>query len=162
MRKFAPFVVLFLSLNVHAADVRDVKDPAAIQKIFVPAAKLRLVNVWATWCAPCVEEMPVLRTIRKSFGSELGMVGISLDDMIPGDRGETKNRVVKFLDSKQVAYPNAYYIGSSDALADAMNIDGAIPITIIYDSKGKELWRRQGTLDQAQATKKIQELLKVR
>ena len=162
MRKFAPFVVLFLSLTAQAADVRDVKDPAAIQKMFEPAAKLRLVNVWATWCAPCVEEMPVLRAIRKDFGKELGMIGISLDDMVPGDRGETKSRVVRFLDSKQVAYPNAYYIGSSDALADTMNIDGAIPITIVYDSKGKEVWRRQGSLDQAQATKKIQELLKVR
>ena len=108
-------------------------------------------------------EVPLLKELyAKYLDQGVAVVGISLDDMIPGDRGETKNRVVKFLDSKQVAYPNAYYIGSSDALADAMNIDGAIPITIIYDSKGKELWRRQGTLDQAQATKKIQELLKVR
>jgi thiol-disulfide isomerase/thioredoxin len=164
MRKFAPFAVLFLSIAslAHAADVRDVKDPAAIKKMFRPAARVRLVNVWATWCAPCVEEMPILRTLRSTFGTELGMVGVSLDDMVPGDTGATKKRVLSFLESKQVSYPNAYYTGNSDALADAMNIDGAIPITILYDKKGKEVWRRQGTLDQAQITDKIRQLLKVR
>ena len=164
MSKFARFAVLFLSLAsvAQAADVRDVKDPAAITKMFAPAAKLRLVNVWATWCAPCVEEIPVLRTIRTTFGSELSMIGVSLDDMVPGERGETRTRVVKFLDSKKVPYPNAYYVGGGDALADAMKIDGAIPVTIIYDSKGKELWRRQGSLDQTQIMDKIHQLLKAR
>jgi thiol-disulfide isomerase/thioredoxin len=164
MSKFAPFAVLFLSLTcvAQAADVRDVKDPAAITKMFAPSAKLRLVNVWATWCAPCVEEIPVLRSVRTTFGSELSMVGVSLDDMIPGERGDTRSRVAKFLDAKKVPYPNAYYVGSGDALADAMKIDGAIPVTIIYDHKGKELWRRQGSLDQAQIMDKIHQLLKVR
>jgi len=164
MRKFAPFAVLFLSLTsgAQAAAVRDVKEPAAIQKMFAPAAKLRLVNVWATWCAPCVEEMPILRTIHTTFGSDVSMVGVSLDDMVPGEPGDTRARVVKFVESKHVPYPNAYYVGSPDALADTMKIDGAIPVTIIYDSKGRELWRRQGSLDQAQIMDKIRELLKAR
>ena len=160
MRKFAPFAVLFLSVAAHAADLRDAKDPAAFAKMFPPAAKLRVVNVWATWCVPCVEEMPVLQTIRRTFGSEVAMLGITLDDMIPGDRAEMKKRVASFLDSKQVSFPNAYYTGSSDALAEALKIDGAIPVTLVYDNKGKELWRLQGTLDRQQAIDKIKELLK--
>src|SRR6059058_3565522 len=102
MRKFAPFAVLFLSIAsvARAADVRDAKDPAAIVKMFPATAKLRLVNVWATWCIPCVEEMPVLRSLRSSFGSELAMVGVTLDDMMPGERGATRRRVASFLDDK--------------------------------------------------------------
>ena len=162
MRKFALFTVTFLSVAAaaHAADLRDVKDPNALAKMFPASAKVRLVNMWATWCVPCVEEMPVLRSIRETFGNDLGMLGVTLDDMVPGDRAETRKRVVSFLDSKKVTYPNAFYIGKSDALADALNVDGAIPITIVYDNKGKELWRRTGTLDAQQTIEKIRELLR--
>jgi len=162
MPRSVRFAVLCLSVAAaaRAADLREVKDPAAIARIFPASARLRVVNVWATWCLPCVEEMPVLRSIDQTFGDEVAMLGITLDDMIPGDRAETKKRVVAFLDAKQVAFPNAYYTGSSDALADTLRIDGAIPITIIYDGKGKELWRLQGTLERDQAIQKIRNLLR--
>jgi thiol-disulfide isomerase/thioredoxin len=145
---------------LHAADLREVKDPAAIAKMFPPAAKVRVVNIWATWCVPCVEEMPVLSSIDRTFGDEVAMLGITLDDMIPGDRTDTKKRVASFLDAKHVAFPNAYYTGSSDALADQLRIDGAIPVTIIYDGRGNELWRLQGTLDRDDTIRKIREFLR--
>jgi thiol-disulfide isomerase/thioredoxin len=143
-----------------AADLRDLKDPGKLTAMFPAAAQLRLVNVWATWCVPCVEEMPVLQSIRKTFGKEVAMVGITLDDMIPGDRAETKKKVRAFLDAKQVSFPNAYYIGSSDALGERLRIDGALPITIIYDRNGKELWRLQGSLERQQAIQTIRDLLR--
>ncbi|MGZ7042746.1 MAG: TlpA disulfide reductase family protein, partial [Thermoanaerobaculia bacterium] len=120
---------MFLSIAsvAGAADLRDVKDPAALATMFPASARLRLVNVWATWCVPCVEEMPVLGAIHKTFGSDVAMLGVTLDDMIPGDRADTKKSVLAFLDAKQVSFPNAYYTGSSDALADRLRIDGAIP-----------------------------------
>jgi hypothetical protein len=104
--------------------------------------------------------MPVLQSIRKTFGKEVAMVGITLDDMIPGDRAETKKKVRAFLDAKQVSFPNAYYIGSSDALGERLRIDGALPITIIYDRNGKELWRLQGSLERQQAIQTIRDLLR--
>lgn len=165
MRKYARFAVLFLSIasvaaTAGAADLRDVKDPAALATMFPPSARLRLVNVWATWCVPCVEEMPVLGSIHKTFGNEVAMLGVTLDDMIPGDRAETRKKVSAFLDAKQVTFPNAYYTGNSDALGERLKIDGAIPITIIYDSNGKELWRLQGTLERQQTLETIRSLLR--
>src|SRR4051794_3911670 len=99
MRKCARFAVLFLSLAgvASAADLRDVKDPAALATMCPAVAKLRLVNVWATWCVPCVEEMPVLGSIHQAFGDDVAMLGVTLDDMIPGDRAETKKKVRAFL-----------------------------------------------------------------
>jgi thiol-disulfide isomerase/thioredoxin len=162
MRESVRFAVLCLSFAgaVQAADLREVKDPAALATMFPAAAKVRVVNVWATWCVPCVEEMPVLSSIDRTFGDEVALLGITLDDMIPCDRTDTKRRVVSFLDAKQVAFPNAYYTGSSDALADQLRIDGAIPVTIIYDGKGKELWRLQGTLERDATIRKIREFLR--
>ncbi|MGZ4807911.1 MAG: TlpA family protein disulfide reductase [Thermoanaerobaculia bacterium] len=153
---------MFLSIAsvAGAADLRDVKDPAALATMFPASARLRLVNVWATWCVPCVEEMPVLGAIHKTFGSDVAMLGVTLDDMIPGDRAETRKKVRAFLEAKQITFPNAYYTGNSDALGERLGIDGAIPITIIYDNNGKELWRLQGTLEREQTLEKIRSLLR--
>src|SRR5215210_6093228 len=108
MRKYAPFTAICLSfaLPLAAADLRPAKTPADIAKVFPSGAKVRLLNVWATWCVPCVQEMPDLRAIDETFGAELAIAGVSLDDMIPDTKPE---KVVSFLDRQRIAFPNIYY-----------------------------------------------------
>ena len=154
------FPLLLLASTASAANLRDVKDPAKIKDVFPPAAKLRVVNVWATWCVPCVEEMNDLRAIDATFGPEVSIVGVSLDDMIPGDRAATRRKVVAFLDQKKINYSNVYYSGNNDALADALRFSGEIPITIVYDRNGHELWRQQGKLDRRKTIAEIRKLLR--
>ena len=60
-----------------------VKDPAKIAALFPAAAKLRVVNIWATWCVPCVAEMPELRAVDEASAPRWSMAGVSMDDMIP-------------------------------------------------------------------------------
>lgn len=162
MREFVLFAALSLSAaaygaDAYGADLRPLSDPKLIAKVFPAAAKLRLVNVWATWCAPCVAEMADLRAVDAAFGSELAIAGVSLDDMIPG----TKPRQVKaFLDKQRIAWPNVYYTGNPDALGDHYQFDGQIPLTIIYDSAGRELWRSQGTIKKDETIARVRELLR--
>jgi len=159
MPKFARFTVSFLSIAVaaatFAADVRTLKDPAKIAAVFPAAAKVRVINVWATWCVPCVEEMPDLRAIDDAFGGDVAIVGVSLDDMIPDSKAAT---VASFLDKQKIAYPNVYYTGNADDLGARFNFSGEIPVTIVYDRKGKELWRQQGRLDRDQTIARLREL----
>jgi cytochrome c biogenesis protein CcmG/thiol:disulfide interchange protein DsbE len=160
MRKCARFAVIslsFLALTASAADLRPIKEPAKIAGVFPRAAKLRLVNVWAMWCVPCVAEMPDLRAIDETFGAEVAMAGVSLDDMLPG---ASPKPVVQFLDKQRIAFPNIYYTGNPDALGDYLNFNGEIPITIVYDGAGKELWRHQGRLDRNQTIARLRELLR--
>ena len=161
MRTCVPFAVFCLSLatSAGAAKVVEVKEPSRIAASFSPRAALRVVNVWATWCVPCVEEMADLRAIGEAFGTQVSLVGISLDDMIPGDRAATKRKVAGFLDLKKISYINLYYSGDSDALAEALRFDGEIPITIVYDKSGRELWRKQGKLDRKETIGQIRKLL---
>lgn len=162
MRVFARFAVFFLSLApiARAASLVEVKDPARIADVFSGKASVRLMNVWATWCVPCVEEMADLRAIDAQFGPEVSIVGVSLDDMIPGDRAATRKKVAGFLDQKKIGYSNVYYSGNSDALADTLRFSGEIPITIIYDRHGRELWRQQGKLDRQKTIAEIKRLLR--
>lgn len=160
MRKCARFAVTFLSfvaLPALAADLRPMREPAKIASVFPSGAKLRLVNVWAMWCVPCVAEMPDLRAIDETFGAEVALAGISLDDMLPD---ASQKPVKAFLDKHRITFPNVYYTGNADALGDYLKFSGEIPITIIYDGKGKELWRHQGRIDRNQTIARLRDLLR--
>ena len=159
MREYARFAAICLSallaLPLVAADLRPVKAPADIARAFPAAAKVRVLNVWATWCVPCVQEMPDLRTIDEMFGSELAVIGVSLDDMIPDTKPE---KVVAFLDRQRIAFPNLYYTGNPDDLGEHLDFDGEIPLTIVYDRKGRELWRHQGRLERDATIARLREI----
>jgi thiol-disulfide isomerase/thioredoxin len=161
MSKSARFAALSLSaaltLSLFAADLRPTSDPREIVKAFPAAAKVRMLNVWATWCIPCVQEMPDLRAIDEAFGRELAMAGVSMDDMIPDTKRE---RVASFLDKQKIAFPNVYYTGNADDLAKHLAFNGEIPITIVYDRNGKELWRHQGRLERDATIARLRDILR--
>lgn len=133
------------------------KEPAKIATVFPAAAKVRVLNVWAMWCVPCVAEMPDLRAIDAAFGSEVAIAGVSLDDMLPDAKKEDTTR---FLDKFKIAFPNVYYTGNPDALGDQLRFNGEIPITIVFDRKGKELWRHQGRLEKDKTIARLRETLR--
>jgi thiol-disulfide isomerase/thioredoxin len=160
MRKCARFTAIclsFLALPLAAADLRPAKAPAEIAKAFPAAAKVRLLNVWATWCVPCVQEMPDLRAIDDAFGAEVALAGVSLDDMLPDAKSE---KTAQFLDQQKIAFPNVYYTGNADDLGEQLKFSGEIPVTIVFDRKGNELWRHQGRLDREKTIARLRETLR--
>jgi thiol-disulfide isomerase/thioredoxin len=164
MPKSAPFAVSFLqaalvllALPMFAADVRSIKEPAKIATVFPSKAKVRVINVWAMWCVPCVAEMPDLRAIDEAFGSEVALAGVTLDDMLPDAKSEN---TVQFLDKQKIAFPNVYYTGNADDLGEHLRFSGEIPVTIVFDRKGNELWRHQGRLDREKTIARLRETLR--
>jgi|SRR5688572_5122635 len=161
MPKYAPFAASFLSvlltLPVFGADLRSVNEPVKIASVFPPAAKVRVLNVWAMWCIPCVAEMPDLRAIDDAFGAEVAIAGVSLDDMLPDAKSE---QTAKFLDRHKIAFPNIYYTGNADDLGEKLRFSGEIPVTIVFDRKGNELWRHQGRLDREKTIARLRETLR--
>lgn len=158
-----PRLLLALSLGVASilgAAVNEVATPAEAVDQFHGDSRIRLLNVWATWCRPCVVEMEDLREIDATFDDhELEIVGISLDDAIPGDRDEIKARVDRFLESRSIAFRNVYYTGLVDKLQEQLDFEGEIPITLLYDSTGKEIRRIQGRIKGEELTRDIRALL---
>lgn len=147
MRIAAAVLLSVLAIPLAAATLEESKDPLPRIARVAPKPRLKLVNVWATWCVPCVAEMPDMRRIDQAFGPELAIVGISLDDALPGDRAAAKQKVTRFLEKNGITFLNLYYIANLDRLGDSLRFDGEIPITILYDSGGRELWRHQGRIN---------------
>ena len=114
--------------------------------------KLRLINLWATWCGPCVAEFPDLVTLMHLYRDRgLEFVSISADDPA------RKDKALSFLKSKQASGLNYLYTGDDKyKMIEGVDPkwDGALPYTMLVDPDGKVVYRHQGAID-------IEELKKV-
>jgi thiol-disulfide isomerase/thioredoxin len=98
--------------------------------------KVVLVNLWATWCAPCRKEMPALDRLQKELGSpKFEVVAISVDRTgLAGAR--------KFLDETKVENL-ALYADPTTRLSSLLKAVG-LPITVLLDTEGREIGRLVG------------------
>jgi thiol-disulfide isomerase/thioredoxin len=141
-------LTLFLAALTARAEVREVKNLDEIQHAFRTDARIRVVSIWATWCAPCVAEIGGFNDVAKSFrNSPVEIIGVSLDDAVASNREEGKQKLSRFLKEKKVGFANLYYTGKPGDLADEMHFEGAIPVTIVFDRYGREIARGEGVLD---------------
>ncbi len=101
-----------------------------------------LLNLWATWCAPCVVEMPILDDLAGEFGETLRVVTVSQDM-----QGAAK--VEPFFAQKKFANLQPW-LDSENALGFAID-GGVLPTTVLYDSEGREIWRVIGEYDWSSA-----------
>jgi thiol-disulfide isomerase/thioredoxin len=138
-------------------------EPVAINSIDVAgvtelakgdAKKLRLVNVWATWCGPCVAELPDLVTINRMYRGRrpFEMVTISMDEP------EKKDRALELLTKLHVSCTNYIYTGGDkDKLVDALDKEwqGPVPHTMLIAPGGKVLYRTTGEIDALELKKAI-------
>jgi thiol-disulfide isomerase/thioredoxin len=99
--------------------------------------KVLLLNVWATWCAPCVEEFPDIARLSQSYDSKtLEVVAVSAD--YPD---EVDSKIIPFLKKQNVSF--RVYVAKFDDQEDFINAldptwNGALPATLIYDRHGRQ------------------------
>lgn len=157
----AALLLLLASAAATSKDLPEVQTLGEVLHAFRPASRIRVVNVWATWCAPCVAEIGDVQVLAdKVSGSRVEVIGVSLDDAIPGDRAAAKEKLQRFLDARHIHFRNVYYVGRPSEFADELRFDGTIPITIVYDPNGHELARNEGKLDLAWFQHTLAELVK--
>jgi thiol-disulfide isomerase/thioredoxin len=96
-----------------------------------------LVNLWASWCAPCVKELPTLDRLATS-NAAVRVLAVS-QDMGP------HASVVAFLDQHKIADLEAFQ-DPKMALSGGLGVE-VMPTTLLYDAQGREVWRYVGELD---------------
>jgi len=132
----------------------DTIDDKGIKELLKNTSdKLRLINVWATWCGPCVEEFPEFVTMNHMYRDRgFEFVSISADDP------SRKDKALKFLQREEASGPN--YIFTTDdkyKLIEAVDSkwEGALPYTILVEPGGKVVYAHQGIIDPEELKKII-------
>jgi thiol-disulfide isomerase/thioredoxin len=115
--------------------------------------KLRLINIWATWCGPCVIEYPEFINIHRMYqGRDFEFVSLSADKI------EHKDKALKFLQSKNSAVKNLIYSGTDIyKLIESVDKewDGALPYTILLEPGGNVVYKKMGTIEPLELKKVI-------
>jgi len=99
-----------------------------------------VINFWATWCPPCVEEMPLLdRFFRQNSSKGWQIVGIAIDQ---------PSAVRRFLAAQPVHYPIALGGLNGNHLGRQLgNETGSLPYTLVLDARGHVMQQKLGRLD---------------
>jgi thiol-disulfide isomerase/thioredoxin len=114
------------------------ETPAGGQLAFAELrGKPLVLNFWATWCAPCVREMPQFDRFFREFAAEgWQVVGVAIDNA---------RAVNDFLAKRPVTYPVVLAgLGGTELSRTLGNTAGALPFTVVFDAGGRVVQRRLG------------------
>jgi peroxiredoxin len=136
--------------GVHVANVGDLRPDLALVDLDGKERRLSefhgkrvLINFWASWCAPCLAEMPALQAAQHKFGDQGAIVlGIAMDE---------PTRVHAFLANHPVDYP--ILIGKLNAPSTSLRFgdtDEVLPFSVLLDEHGHLLAIQRGPLDAGQ------------
>jgi len=106
-----------------------------------------LINLWATWCAPCVRELPTLDTLAAREAGKLAVVTVS-QDMVSTDKGGA-DKVAAALAAHSHGHLHPW-LDPDNTLGFYYN-SGELPTSVLYDAHGREVWRMVGAHDWAGA-----------
>lgn len=97
-----------------------------------------LLNLWATWCGPCVKEMPTLDALSESLGDSVTVLVLAQDTKDPAATVDAFFQKAGFKKLQPYLDTEAQF---------SLSMGEGLPVTILYDSAGKEVWRMRGGMD---------------
>jgi thiol-disulfide isomerase/thioredoxin len=108
-----------------------------------------VVNFWATWCVPCIQEIPSFNKLHKDFAAQgVAVLAISMDE-------EGAGRVQPFLKKHPMDYPVGL---GGEALNKQYNLD-QLPVTLVFDRSGRQVKRFEGFTPEADLLSAVKQAL---
>lgn len=121
-------VVSIFSSPLFAVEMELKKIDGSIEQLSQYQGKWVVVNYWATWCPPCIEEMPDLQSFHDDHKDKDGVViGINSENV-------TNEKLLKFLDDYFISYPS--YVSKPAYKTDLGSLPG-LPTTFLISPKGE-------------------------
>ena len=128
----------FMASSAWAFSFTDTKGQT--QSLDAYKGKWVLVNFWATWCPPCLEEIPDLISLHDKYSkTKLVVIGIAMDYRDP-------KQVTEFADSMFISYP--IVLGNAKIASQIGQVQG-LPTTYLYNPEGKIVAYQVGALTKA-------------
>ena len=112
--------------------------------------KVIILNFWATWCPPCLREMPLFIELQERH-KQLQVVGIAID---------TREEVAGFLEANPVNYP--ILLGETQAIEMSRRLGNrlqGLPFTVIFDNRGRRIHAQVGEMTRTALDKHLSALL---
>lgn len=139
--------------DLEPAELQVIQPEELKTRLTETSDKYRLVNVWATWCVPCLDELDDLVTIHRMYRKRhFELLTVSADDLKSLDRAK------KVLDDKHCSATNFLLdTDHRDALFDAVDPEwkGALPYTALISPEGRVVHRIHGELDPLELKREI-------
>lgn len=137
LNKLSLLFLFVLLIGCSAPDTNQVLVDASAEEIVTKirsyeGEKPVLVNLWATWCVPCIEEFPHIMEMKKKYGEEFELIFVS------GDFPEAKEEAKAFLRSQDVNFTTYFKVGNDNEFITTLSDtwSGALPFTVTYDKNG--------------------------
>lgn len=143
-KRARPAQVKVVDLAQFQETFREVRSRPGTRGVFI--------NVWATWCEPCRDEMPdIVRFARERQYKGIRVLLVSADSL------KERAAVTKYLTSLGVDFPSYHKTGDDMEFINGIDVswDGTIPASWLFDAKGKRVHLWNGALTYAQLTTKV-------
>jgi thiol-disulfide isomerase/thioredoxin len=127
-------VAAVVSFSASAFDLKDTEGRP--QRLDDAKGKWVVVNFWATWCAPCIKEIPDIAAFAREAGSRIRVIGIALD-------WDDAAKVKSF--ARKVGHSYPLVLGDEASEKTFGKLKG-LPTTIVYDPQGKIAYQKTGTV----------------
>lgn len=131
---FLALLIFCGSISGHAQKAETVKLDKLMDIINAPSEKIKVINFWATWCAPCVKELPLFEKLNQERSDDIEVILVSMDlDLDPNPE-----KVYKFINRKSIK-SEVVLLNEPNPNSWINKVEkewsGALPATIIVNSK---------------------------
>ncbi len=159
-----PAALYLLAFSACASTATQAPAPEPPQLLPLTGSTLRsilaaqpgplvLLNVWSSWCAPCVKEMPDLMALHQRFTPRVQLVLVTID--------RDQAAALQVLKERGVSIQSYIQRGDTQAFIESVHPkwSGTLPVTVIFDRQGQRLGYWRGPIKPAQVTAQLEKLL---